>query len=210
MTRFAKHVLDTFLAPHVSNFRRAEIPDMSCESSLWLSKFFLNSVLRRSYADPFRQYVFNFLRRVEGAHIAHQCARSATAKFLHGSRQSMSRYMEAIFHWEAFLAQSWMACALTENLNETPPFRKGDGSVEQRVNLLYNRSKHSSEAIRANQLPLKGTISVWMENDGLHGVDVMLSWEETGEVLHDLSNFATMLEDPKTLVEKLETANREV
>ena len=146
MTRFKKRTLDKFLAPYVSNFHSAEIPDLSDDSSSWLSKYFLNSVLRGSYANPFRQYVFNFLRRVEGAHVAHQCARSATAIFLNGSRQSMSRYMEAIFHWEAFLAQSWMAYALTENLNGTPPFRKGDGSVEERVNLLYNRSKHSDTA----------------------------------------------------------------
>ncbi len=121
----------------------------------------------------------------------------------------MSRYMEAIFHWEAFLAQSWMAYALTETLNGTPPFRKGDGSVEQRVNLLYNRSKHSDTAIEAGQLPPEGTVPVWMEDDGLHGVDVMLRWEEIGEVLRDLSNFANMLEDPITTAEKLETANRD-
>lgn len=209
MARFSKHVLDKFLAPNVSNFCQAEIPDMSSESSLWLSKLFLNSVLRRSYVDPFRQYVFNYLRRVEGAHAAHQSARITTAKFLHGSRQSMSRYMEAIFHWEAFLAQSWMAYALTESLNETPPFRKGDGSVEQRVNLLNNRSKHSNSAIEAGQFPPEGTIPVWMEDDGLHAVDVMMRWEETGEVLHDLSNFATMLEDPITTVDKVRELNRD-
>ncbi len=209
MARFSKSILDKFLAPYVSNFRRAEIPDMSGESSLWLSKFFLNSVLRRSYTDPFRQYVFNYLRRVEGAHVAHQCARSTTVEFLHGSRQSMSRYMEAILHWESFLAQSWMAYALAERLSGARPFEKGDGSVGQRVNLLYNRSKHSEEAIKAGQLPPEGTISVWMEDDGLHGVDVMLRWEETGEVLQDLSNLANMLEDPYTAAEKLKAANRD-
>lgn len=209
MARFAKHILDKFLAPYVSNFRSAEIPDLSDESSSWLSKYFLNSVLRGSYADPFRQYVFNFLRRVEGAHVAHQCARSATAEFLHGSRQSMSRYMEAIFHWEAFLAQSWMAYALSERVNETRPFEGSDGSVEQRVNLLHNRSKHSDTAIEAGQLPPDGTIPVWMEDDGLHGIDVMLSWEETSEVLRDLSNFANMLEDPITTAKKVREVNRD-
>lgn len=208
MARFAKHVLDKFLAPYVSNFRHAEIPDMSGESSSWLSKFFLNSVLRRSYTDPFRQYVFNFLRRVEGAHVAHQCARSATRRFLDGSRQSMSQYMEAILHWESFLAQSWMAYALTEHLTGARPFEQGDGSVEQRVNLLYNRSKHSDQAIKAGQLPSYGTIPVWMEDDGLHGVDIMLPWEKTGEVLQDLSKFANMLEDPCTLADKVKAANQ--
>ena len=209
MTRFSKAILDKHLAPDVSNFRHAEIPDLSDESSLWLSKYFLNSVLRGSYADPFRQYVFNFLRRVEGAHVAHQSARSTTAQFLHGSRQSMSRYMEAIFHWESFLAQSWMAYALSERLNETRPFEGNDGSVEQRVNLLYNRSKHSDTAISAGQLPPEGTIPVWMEDDGLHGVDVMLRWGETGEVLRDLSKFANMLEDPITTAEKVRGANQD-
>jgi hypothetical protein len=49
-----------------------------------------------------------------------------------------------------------------------------------------------------------------MENDGLHGVDVVLRWEETGEVRRDLSNFANMLEDPITTVEKVDAANQDV
>lgn len=209
MARFSKSILDKFLAPNVSNFRHAEIPDMSGESSSWLSKYFLNNLLRGSFPDPFRQYVFNYLRRVEGAHAEHKYARSTTLKFLHGSRQSMSRYMEAILHWESFLGHSWMAYALTEPLNDTRPFEKGDGSVEEIVNHLYNRSKHSETAISAGQLPPEGTISVWMEDDGLHGIDVMLSWEKTGEVLQDLSNFANMLEDPSMAFEKLKAANRD-
>lgn len=209
MARFTKNVLDKFMAPNVSSFHDSEIPDMSGESSSWLSKLFLNSVLRGSYADPTRQYAFNYLRRVEGAHVAHQCAKSATERFLSGSRQSMSRYMEAIYHWEAFLAQSWMAYALTENFNRTRPFERGDGSVEQRVHHLYNRSKHSDNAIEAGQLPSHGTIPVWMEDDGLHGVDAILAWEETGEVLQDLSKFANLLEDPLTLADKVKTANQE-
>ncbi len=131
MTRFSKTILDMYLAPDVSNFRHAEIPDLSDESSLWLSKYFLNSVPRGSYADPFRLYVFKFLRRVEGAHIAHQSSRITTVKFLHGFRQSTSRYMEAIFHWESFFAQSWMTYALSERLYEIRPFVKNDGSVGQ-------------------------------------------------------------------------------
>jgi len=47
-----------------------------------------------------------------------------------------------------------------------------------------------------------------MENDGLHGVDFVLRWEETGEVLRDLSNFANMLEDPIATDEKVDVTNR--
>jgi len=44
MTRFSKAILDMYLAPDVSNFRHAEILDLSDETSLWLSKYFLNNV----------------------------------------------------------------------------------------------------------------------------------------------------------------------
>lgn len=208
MARFSKSVLDKFLAPRVSKFRGAEIPDLSDKSSSWLAKFYLNSVLRGSYRDPYRQYIFNYLRRVEAAHAAHKLARDATLTFLSGSRQSISRYMDAILHWESFLAQSWMACALIGVLNAERPFKQGDGSVEEKINLLHNRSKHAENAIDAGQLPPDGSVSVWMENDGLHGLEVILRWEETGEMLHNLSNLANILEDPCTAADKLKTANQ--
>lgn len=213
--RFSKHILNKFLAPNVSEFRHAEIPDMSDEASAWLSKFFLNSVLRGSYTDPFRQYVFNYLRRVEGAHHAHQCARNATEKFLRGDRQSMSDYMMAIFHWESFLAQSWMAYALIEQMISLRPFKGKDGSVERAVNFLYNCSKHLEKTIREDNLPPDGTLPIWMEDDGLHGiedeglhrVDVILTWEETGAVLQVFSTLANHLEDPYKAVQKSSPAN---
>lgn len=204
VTRFSNHVLDQYLAPNVSKFHCAEIPDMSSEKRSWLPNFFLNSILRGSFTDPQRQYILNFLRRVEAAHVAHELARSATLEFLTGSRQSVSCYMRAILHWESFLAQSWMGYQLIRTPSGKKVFEPGDGSVLQRLHCLYNRSKHSENAIQAGQLAPGGTITVWMEDHGLQGHEVALSWQESGDVLEDLSSGANALEDPITAVEKLE------
>jgi hypothetical protein len=49
MGKFSDVVLDDFIAPGVSTFHSAEIPDMSArdpESSHWVADHFLNSVFR--------------------------------------------------------------------------------------------------------------------------------------------------------------------
>jgi hypothetical protein len=110
--KFTNFVLDRFLAPHMSSFLSAKIPDLSSQSAPWREMLFLNSVVRGSYSDPVRQYVFNFSRRVEGPYTTHKLASEATIEFLDGSHQSMSTYMRALAHWEDFIAQCGMAFML--------------------------------------------------------------------------------------------------
>jgi hypothetical protein len=75
-------------------------------------------------------------------------------------------------------------------------FSPGDGSVLQRLNLLYNRSKHTDKAITAWQLPPNGTISIWLTNDGLQSMDSSLSFEEAADILADLAWWADAVQDP--------------
>lgn len=206
--RFASFILDRFIAPNVSQFKRAAIPDIGDIYSFWMGKHFLNSVLRGSYPDPYRQYVLNYIRRVHGAHESHKLARGATESYLSGPNHYIAGYMQAILHWESFLAQSWMAYSVLQPLTDGLIYSKGDGSIQERLNHLYNRSKHAENVIKGRHLPEGGAIPVWMENDGLHGNGVLLKWEETGLVLEELSSEATLLEDPRTLLEKLESKNK--
>jgi hypothetical protein len=168
--KFSIALTDQFMFPYMSQFTNAEIPDMSghcSQSDHWVSNFILNTFFRQTLQAPLRQYFFNFLRRSETAFREHALAHEATVQFLEGSRQSPSRYMMALFHWEIFLTQAWHALALLSNIQEVKVFEKGNGSVEERLNLLYNQSKHTESVIKSGEMLETATVSVWLTNDGL-------------------------------------------
>ena len=89
MARFSSYVTDTMFAPHMSEFTKAEVPDVLKEidnHESWLSMFLLNSVLRSRYTEKTYQFAYNFLRRSEGVCREYELARKQTAIFLEGSR----------------------------------------------------------------------------------------------------------------------------
>lgn len=196
------------MAPAMSQFTTATVPDMSnhCDQSAhWVSNFILSTLLRSNVPSPTRQYMFNFLRRAEASFLQHSLAREATATFLSGSRQSPSRYMTAIFHWEVFLSQAWRSYNLLKYLFDIQKvFQKGDGSIEERLNLLYNQSKHAESVIKSQNIPFDATIPMWLTNNGLKSNDAYLSYAESGEVLADIAKWAQLIQDPASMREKIE------
>lgn len=206
-TRISNYAKDRFIAPFMSTFTEADMPDMSnhCDqSSDWLSNFILNSILRVNVSSPYRQYIFNYLRRAEAAFRQHDLARKATLDFLQSNRQSASLYMMAIFHWEVFLSQSWHAYSLImKMLSIKKIFESGDQSLEDRLNRLYNQSKHAETTIENGNIPEDATIPMWLTNNGLSSNNTHLSYEDTAEILREISKFAQILQDPLTMEEKL-------
>lgn len=201
---YGAHIRDKHIAPGVSTFTAAEIPDMSGhtkESGHWIANFFLNSAFTATFKPPMDVYAYNFLRRVQFAYSEHALARDATLLFLAGGSQSVTRYAEALFHWECYLGQAWHAYALLAKAWEGTLFKQGDGSVEQRLNAMYNQMKHVESRIEnadKQQMLPGATVPVWLENNGLRSVDTVLSYAETGAVLKDLGKYANALMNPKT------------
>ena len=154
---------DKYVAPGFSSFTAVNIPDMSAitrEQGHWLGNFILNSWARVTMDDDMRQTLFNFLRRTEAAFREYEEARRLTLAHLADWRpNAVSEYIKAIGHWEQFLSQADRAWAVLVK-GEKTLFAKDDGSVVQRLNLLYNRTKHIESAIKSRQLPPDGTLAV--------------------------------------------------
>lgn len=209
MTTFSSDVMETFIAPGISAFDHAEIPDMSHfhkDSTHWIANFFLNSVLRGSYKPPYNAYLFNYFRRAEAAFREHELARAATLEFLSNkTNPSIRCYALALFHWEIFLGQSWHAYKLLQKpLNIQKLYAKGSGTLEERLNNLYNSMKHVESFIDNNQMPPGATVPVWLTNDGLISVDESLTFAETAEVLREIAKWADVFADPLEVREKLD------
>lgn len=198
---YSAAMLDTHIAPGVSAFTQANIPVMATwakESPHWIANFFLNSAFTATFAPPMNAYAYNFLRRAQYAFSEHHLARESTLVFLAPGGQSASRYADALFHWECFLGQAWHAFALLIAAWDGKAFEKNDGSVEQRLNALYNQMKHVESRIENKQLIPGATVPVWLTNAGLQSVDAALTYDESTDVLKELSKYANVLMNPKT------------
>ncbi len=198
---FSDTIRDKFIAPGVSAFTSAEIPDMSAwskESAHWVGNLFLNSAFRGSFYPPQNAYIYNFIRRAQYAFSEHGLARTSTLRFITNAGQNPQFYADALFHWECYLGQAWHAFATLAKAWDGKVFQKNDQSIEQRLNAMYNRMKHVESCIENGQMILGATVPVWLENEGLRSVDVTLSYDETGEVLKELAKFADALSDPKS------------
>ena len=207
MIQFSKEILEKHIAPEVSLFTEAEIPDMSNwekEAPSWIANFFLNSAFTATFKPPMNAYAFNYLRRAQAAYIEHKQARDATYAFLQNGGQSPTRYCLALFHWETFLGQSCHAYALLLKAFQGKAFSKGDGSLEERLNHLYNQMKHVESRIECAQMLPGATVPVWLTNDGIKSTDASMTYAETADVLKQICAWANALMNPKTANEEFD------
>lgn len=198
--RLTAHVTDTYVATGISQFDRAEIPDMSTtqpESLHWLSNYILSSVLCGALPSPQREHRFDFLRHAMLAYSEHNMARYSTLAFLESPEQSFGRYFTAIHHWEQFLACAWLALdALRRAGFVGALYEPGDGSIAEQLHGLYDETTRWAARMESGPMPSPGSLAIWLCNSGLRSVDRELTFAETGEVLARIRDWAHVVEDP--------------
>jgi len=198
-------VLDKYLAPGISSFTRAEIPDL-CEpfpqASHWLANHFVNTVLRAKFKEQWRQVVLAFLRRAHGAFAAYHSARKLTLEYLEGNNPlnpRMQKYYDAVSAWEGFALQVSMAIDLFRWLNGGEgAFKKNDGSKEQRLYTIANHVKHTASCVESGQCQDIHTIPLWLTNEKIMSFEVYVTYVEASEVLCDIGKLADEYQDPYT------------
>ena len=158
----------------------------------------MNSIFRSSMNSPARQQIYNFLRRSHAAFAEYALARESTLDFLK-DRKNL-RYVDAIGHWEAFLAYTWQAHRFLGQ-GKNVWFRSGDGSPLQRVNALHTRAKHADEALERGQFIGDSPLCVRLTNDGLRSTDTSISFAEMAEILEELARCADTVQDPRAIYE---------
>ena len=205
---FSAWLLDNYVAPDMSKFTVASIPDMSevdKEQAYWLANFFLNNIAGPvQYVSPNYQQLFNFLRRSHAAFTEYAIARETSLGYLtdHRPDRHVLRYVEAVNHWEAFLAYAWQAFSFVGR-GEKVWFEPQDGSVLQRLNALYNRSKHAEKAIERGDYVGQSPLCVWLTNAGLTSTDATLTFPEIAEILVQMARMASSIQDPASVQSKI-------
>ena len=98
------------------------------------------------------------------------------------------------------VAAAWQAVAAWMKLTGEKAFEPDAGcpSAEERLNHLYNWSKHTDgKIVTPGEMPESGPLALWLTNQGLRTVKHILTWPELAEVLDDLGKAADLLQDPK-------------
>lgn len=80
----SNYLLDHYVAHQLSELTECHAPELK-DDGKWLNAFILSNVFRVQLPARLRAYVFNFLRRTEGATSAYRAAVAEINKYLNSS-----------------------------------------------------------------------------------------------------------------------------
>jgi hypothetical protein len=213
MVNWNPAILDTQIAPGISTFCDATIPDitgMFPEAEHWATNYFLNSVFRGGYAHGVRQVVVGFLRRATLSYTAFHEATQSTRAFLDGADPTnprIAKYYQTIGKWETFAINMTIAADLFKWINNGDgAFSKNDGSKECRLYELGNKVKHLSGSVDLGHCTINDSLPLWIDSAGLHSFGFNVTYQEASEVLVDICNLANELQDPLGRLERMNSS----
>lgn len=195
---FTKFGLDTLVAQDISTLSQCNAPDLSrylAEANDWIPHFILNSTFRVPIDAKYKPFFFGIIRRVLMALIEYQNGRTILLLFLSGNKEDISLYFYALSYFEISVTLLYQAYEFLGKLVkaytgvETKLFNKKDGSPLERLNRIYNISKHlESSTIAEGHLH-----HVWISNDGICTKENIISFTELADIMEEYINIANSL-----------------
>lgn len=188
----SNYLLDNFVAHRLSALTVCGAPEIPDEAN-WLNAFILTTVFRVSLEGRTRAYVFNFIRRAQGAFFSYRQARSALIEHVETPRNVLSPYFKALLNFELCISQCYQGYELLATASGQKFFEKGDNSDAERLHKLYVDSKHMDQMIDGGKLPTEATAAVWITDEGLESSRAKLSFEELVEMLLQMKRLSERL-----------------
>lgn len=206
--RYSTALLNKFLAPGISNFTSCNAPDISethPEARHWLTNHFLNSFLRGTFENNYRQYIFNLVFRAQVAFADYHEARLLTFQFLAKGtpdNPASRAYFLAVARWESCLLNLQIFIdvmnKLKKELGDAPVFAQNDGTAECRAYKLANVVKHFGGDIHCNRHADTDTIPLWLTNSSLKTRTYELTYQDLATLISEIAAEADLLQDPKS------------
>jgi hypothetical protein len=134
------HFLDQFVAHKISSLTECGAPELLMESS-WLNAFILDSTFRVRLLPQERAYMFNFIRRAEGAFSAYREARRALIEHIDTPRDVISPYFRSLLNFEVCISQCWQGFELYMTATGEKMFEENSGSGMERLHDIYRRCR---------------------------------------------------------------------
>lgn len=188
----SNYLLDNFVAHKLSLLIECGARELPAETNR-LNTFILTSVFKVSLPAKTRAYVFNFLRRGEGALSAYREARVALIEYINTPRNVLSPYFRALLNFEVCISQCYQGYELLATASAEKFFERNDGSEAERLQMLYVDSKHMDHMIDGGKIPTEATAAIWITNNGLESSRAALSFDELLEMLLNMGRLAEQL-----------------
>ena len=106
----SNYLLDHFVGHKLSLLTVCGAPEITRDAT-WINTFILTSVIQADIEPKTRAFLFNFLRRAEGAFLAYRQAHAALLDYIGTSRNVLSPYFKALLNFEI--------CIGSENRGQT-------------------------------------------------------------------------------------------
>jgi predicted RNA-binding Zn-ribbon protein involved in translation (DUF1610 family) len=188
----SNYLLDNFVAHKLSLLSECGARELSTDTN-WIGGFVLTSVFRARLPAKQCAYVFNFLRRAEGAISAYREARAALIEYLQMPPDILSPYFRALLNFEVCIAQCYQGHELLATASKVKFFQKNDNSEAERLHTLYVDSKHMDQMIDGGRLPTEATAAIWITNLGLESSRATVTFDELFEMLRHMAELADQL-----------------
>jgi hypothetical protein len=186
------YLLDNFIAHKLSLLTTCGARELPTNPN-WLGAFILTSVLKAKLSARDRAYIFNFLRRAEGALSAYREARTALIEYLQTPRNVLSPYFRALLNFEVCVGQCYQGYELLTRASGEKMFDRNDKSEAERLHYLYVDSKHMDRMIDGGKLPTEATVAIWITNQGLESDRAAFTFNELIEMLLNMGRLADQL-----------------
>ena len=186
------YLLDNFIAHKLSELTICAAPELPEEAN-WLNAFILKSIFQFSLPPKTRVYLFNFLRRTEGASAAYRDARSLLQQHLETPRNVISPYFRSLTQFEICLSQCYQGYELLARAAGQRLYEPGTGTPEERLQVAYVDSKHMDRMIDGDKLPEPATSGVWITNTGIESSRGLIAFQELHDLLQQMHSLAEKL-----------------
>ena len=181
----SNYALDAFVAQDLSKLTACAPQTLTGafpDRAHWFNQFVLRRILQNHVADEKAALAFVLVRRAEAALDEWEAA-CETAK---DDVRQPSTYFKLLRHLESCISALWQGLEFGRKAVGTALFQKGDASVYERLNWIYNVSRHfDPEALLVGDLH-----RVWVTNDGVHTREHALAFDEIREALQLLGRVA--------------------
>jgi hypothetical protein len=183
---FTRHATD-FISEKIGQVTKCGATDVAKEfpaSAAWVTTFGLCVIFQDHPPAQNRPHALQFVRRVEMAFAEYSRASDHLSDLVSGGPRRWSPYFRALYHFEAAISQLYLAYDGARKKLGNDYFDSGDGSDLDRINKIYNASKH--QIASAEQ-------TLWITDDGVCADDTSISFVELEQLLRSYARIANRI-----------------
>jgi hypothetical protein len=195
------YALDAFIGKDLSKLSEcncSRVKDEYPESDSWLSRFILTQIFVARLDESITKFAFSLLRKSVALFDEYEEACAKLSLFVSNEKKSVSLYFKCLYHFENSIALLYQSYELGRKLIGKDLFEKNDGSPLQRLNEIYNDSRHSDLSL----LPEGKLQRIWIDNQEISTTRASIFFHELEDMIREIGDISKKLGEGE-LVEML-------